>query len=187
MAINQLIETQQLTKVREQVYLLQKQLDQAYIAFQRSTLSSKRTSNSIIVKLKDLNPLIDGASPSFKNWRIQIKDKFFINHYIFNLEQAKIVYIFNYIANIAQKYLAPRYYRGPEPFTTHAKMILYLAEIFKNLFKAQDAYIEFCKLFIKESKSFLNFYTQFLYLLSIKKILIDDLQPNLYNKLILAL
>jgi len=38
-------------------------------------------------------------------------------------------------------------------------MILYLAEIFKNPFKAQDVYIEFCKLFIKESKSFLDFYT----------------------------
>jgi hypothetical protein len=38
-------------------------------------------------------------------------------------------------------------------------MILYLIEIFKNPFKAQDACIEFCKLSIKESKSFLDFYT----------------------------
>jgi hypothetical protein len=38
-------------------------------------------------------------------------------------------------------------------------MILYLIEIFKNLFKAQDACIEFYKLFIKESKSFSDFYT----------------------------
>jgi hypothetical protein len=66
-------------------------------------------------------------------------------------------------------------------------MILYLTEIFKNPFKAQDAYIEFYKLFIKESESFLDFYTQFLYLLSIGKILIDNLQPNLYNKLTPAL
>jgi hypothetical protein len=38
-------------------------------------------------------------------------------------------------------------------------MILYLIEIFKNLFKAQDAYIEFYKLSIKESESFSDFYT----------------------------
>jgi hypothetical protein len=38
-------------------------------------------------------------------------------------------------------------------------MILYFIEIFKNLFKAQDAYIEFYKLFIKESESFSDFYT----------------------------
>jgi hypothetical protein len=47
-----------------------------------------------------------------------------------------MAYIFNYIADITQKHLAPRYYKGPEPFTTHAKIILYLIEIFKNLFKA---------------------------------------------------
>jgi hypothetical protein len=70
MAANQPTETQQLAKVREQVRLLQKQLDQAHIASQQSTLSFKRTSNSVIVKLKDPNPLIDGASPSFENWRI---------------------------------------------------------------------------------------------------------------------
>jgi hypothetical protein len=98
-----------------------------------------------------------------------------------------MAYIFNHIADIAQKHLAPRYYRGPEPFTTHAEMILYLAEIFENPFKAQDACIEFRKLFIKESKSFSDFYTQFLHLSSIGKILTDDLQPDLYNKLTLAL
>ena len=42
---------------------------------------------------------------------------------------------------------------------TYAEMILYLIKIFKNLFEAQDAYIEFCKLFIKESESFSDFYT----------------------------
>jgi hypothetical protein len=98
-----------------------------------------------------------------------------------------MAYIFNYIADIAQKHLAPRYYRGPEPFTTHAEMILYLTEIFENLFKAQDAHIEFYKLSIKESESFSDFYTQFLHLLSIRKIPIDDLQPDLYNKLTPAL
>jgi hypothetical protein len=38
-------------------------------------------------------------------------------------------------------------------------MILYLIKIFKNLFKAQDAYINFCKLTIKDNKAFVDFYT----------------------------
>jgi hypothetical protein len=38
-------------------------------------------------------------------------------------------------------------------------MITYLAEIFKNLFKAQDACINFYKIIIKEDESFLDFYT----------------------------
>jgi hypothetical protein len=47
-----------------------------------------------------------------------------------------MAYIFNYTADITQKHLAPRYQKGVDPFTTKDEMILYLAEIFKNLFKA---------------------------------------------------
>jgi hypothetical protein len=47
-----------------------------------------------------------------------------------------MAYIFNYIANIAQKHLAPHYKKGPEPFTTLEEIITYLIEIFENLFKA---------------------------------------------------
>jgi hypothetical protein len=38
-------------------------------------------------------------------------------------------------------------------------MILYFIKIFKNLFKAQNAYIDFYKLIIKKDKSFIDFYT----------------------------
>ena len=41
---------------------------------------------------------------------------------------------------------------------TFIKMIIYLIKIFKNLFKAQDARIDFYKMMIKEDESFLNFY-----------------------------
>jgi len=54
-------------------------------------------------------------------------------------------------------------------------MIIYLAEIFKNPFEAQDVRIDFRKLTIKEDESFSDFYTRFLYLTGIGKISIDDL------------
>jgi hypothetical protein len=38
-------------------------------------------------------------------------------------------------------------------------MILYFVKIFKNPFKAQDAYIDFYKLTIKDNKAFADFYT----------------------------
>ena len=38
-------------------------------------------------------------------------------------------------------------------------MIIYLAEIFENPFKAQDARINFYKIIIKEDESFSDFYT----------------------------
>jgi hypothetical protein len=98
-----------------------------------------------------------------------------------------MAYIFNYIGGIAQEHLAPRYQRGLEPFTTSIEMIIYLAEIFENLFEAQDACINFCKIIIKEDESFLDFYTRFLCLTGMGKILTNNLQPDLYNKLTLAL
>ena len=45
-------------------------------------------------------------------------------------------------------------------------MVIYLIEIFENPFKAQDAYIDFYKLTIKEDKTFSDFYTRFLHLIN---------------------
>jgi hypothetical protein len=81
-----------------------------------------------------------------------------------------MAYIFNHIANTAQKHLAPRYQKGLEPFITNTEIISYLTEIFKNPFKAQDAYINFCKLIIKEDETFLDFYTRFFYLINLGRI-----------------
>jgi hypothetical protein len=66
-------------------------------------------------------------------------------------------------------------------------MINYLAEILQNPFKAQDACIDFCKLAIKEDETFAKFYTRFLHLVGMGDIPTDDLQPDLYDKLTLAL
>jgi hypothetical protein len=66
-------------------------------------------------------------------------------------------------------------------------MVIYFVEILENLFKAQYTYIDFYKLIIREDKSFLDFYTYFLYLISIGKIPMDNLQLDLYNKFTLAL
>jgi hypothetical protein len=86
-----------------------------------------------------------------------------------------MAYIFNRMANIAQKHLAPRYRKGPEPFGTMAKMVTYLAEILENPFEAQDARIDFRKLIIKDNESFSDFYTRFLYLAGMGKIPTDNL------------
>jgi hypothetical protein len=70
-----------------------------------------------------------------------------------------MAYIFNYIADIAYKHLVLYYKKGLKPFTTLKEIITYFTKIFKTLFKAQDAYINFYKLIIKDNKSFLDFYT----------------------------
>jgi hypothetical protein len=178
---------QQLADAQEQIRLLQEQLDQALTASQRSTPSYEGTEKAFTVKLKDPEPLTDGSSPSFENWRIQIEDKFLINSRMFDSEQAKMAYIFNRTADIAQKHLAPRYRKGPEPFATATEMVTYLAEILENPFEAQDARIDFRKLAMREDESFSDFYTRFLHLAGMGKIPTDDLQPDLYDKLTPAL
>ena len=66
-------------------------------------------------------------------------------------------------------------------------MIVYLAEILGNPFEAQDAHIDFCILMMKEDESFSGFYTRFLHLASVSRLPMDDLQPDLYDKLTPAL
>ena len=58
---------------------------------------------------------------------------------------------------------------------TFIEIIIYLVEIFKNPFKAQNACINFYKIIIKKDESFSNFYTRFLRLIGIEKIPINDL------------
>ena len=67
MSENQLTDAQQLAAAREQVRQLQEQLDQAITASQRSTPQSNDSDHTSTVKLKNLEPLTDGSSPSFKN------------------------------------------------------------------------------------------------------------------------
>jgi len=116
-----------------------------------------------------------------------MEDKFIINSWMFDSEQAKMAYVFNRTADVAQQHLAPRYRKGPDSFTSAAGMIDYLAEILENPFEAQDARIDFRKLAMREDESFSNFYTRFLHLAGIGKIPTDDLQPDLYDKLTPAL
>ena len=54
-------------------------------------------------------------------------------------------------------------------------MIAYLAEILGNPFEAQDAYIDFHILMIKEDESFSGFYIRFLHLASVSRLPMDDL------------
>lgn len=187
MSAAQPTEAQQLATALEQIRQLQEQLDDARSSSRTSTPSVSRTDKPHTVKLKDPEPLTDGSSPSFDNWKIQIEDKFLINGSMFDLEEAKMAYVFNRTADIAQKHLAPRYRKGPEPFETANEMIDYLAEILENPFEAQDARVDFRKLTMREDESFATFYTRFLHLAGTGRIPTDDLQPDLYDKLTPAL
>jgi hypothetical protein len=187
MSANQLTDAQQLAAALEEVRILREQLDEARTPQRGHTPSENGYSKPPTVKLKDTEPLTDGSSPTFDNWKIQIEDKFLINASMFDLEEAKMAYVFNRTAEIAQKHLAPRYRKGPEPFQSADEMITYLAEILENPFEAQDARIDFRRLAMRDDETFATFYTRFLHLAGTGRIPTDDLQPDLYDKLTPAL
>lgn len=66
-------------------------------------------------------------------------------------------------------------------------MIDYLTSIYKDPYKDQNARLEYGGLLIKPSETFADFYTCFLHLAGQAKILKDDSQLDLFDKLTMEL
>jgi hypothetical protein len=66
-------------------------------------------------------------------------------------------------------------------------MIDFLATIYEDPYKVQNARLEYKSLLMKTTKTFSDFHTRFLQLAGQAKIPSDDLRPNLFDKLTLEL
>jgi hypothetical protein len=66
-------------------------------------------------------------------------------------------------------------------------MIDFLATIYKDPYKVQNARLKYKSLLMKSTETFLDFHTRFLQLVGQAKIPSDDLRPNLFDKLTLKL
>ena len=62
-----------------------------------------------------------------------------------------------------------------DPFQTATSIVIYLLEIYKDLFCMQNIHREYWRLTIKLYKAFTDFYTQFLYLAGKGRIPEEDL------------
>ena len=49
------------------------------------------------VKLPNPPLLLDSIDPTFKNWRIQVQRKFYINYNYFPSKETKMLYLFGWI------------------------------------------------------------------------------------------
>jgi hypothetical protein len=56
-------------------------------------------------KLPDPNLLNDGKSPSFKSWLAEIRSKFDVNYNYYNIESARMAYVFSRTINTAKEHL----------------------------------------------------------------------------------
>src|SRR6202035_3291017 len=139
-------------------------------------------------KIPDLPILTDGLDPTFESWKIQIQAKLSVNADHFVNDTARIAYIFSCTLGNAQKHLNPRIGEGAtDPFQTATSIVIYLSEIYKDLFCVQNARREYRRLTMKSYKAFTDFYTQFLHLAGKGRIPEEDLQPDLYDKLSIEL
>jgi hypothetical protein len=66
-------------------------------------------------------------------------------------------------------------------------MIDYLASIYEDPHRVQNARLEYKSLMMKPTEAFADFHTCFLHLARKAKILTDDLRPDLFDKLTLEL
>jgi hypothetical protein len=139
-------------------------------------------------KLPDPPILTDGKDPTFERWRIQMQDKLRVNADQFQSMVAMKAYVFNRTGGDAQGHLVPRYEDGStDPFLTSQSMIDFLATIYEDPYKVQNARLDYKSLSMKSTETFSDFHTRFLQLAGQAKIPSDDLRPDLFDKLTLEL
>jgi Zinc knuckle len=148
------------------------------------------TSNGVSksTKIPDPPVLTDGKDPTFESWRLQMRGKLRVNSDYFLTEEARMTYVFSRTSGDAQAHLEPRYTEEAEdPFLTDREMIDYLASIYEDPHRVQNARLEYKGLMMKPTEAFVDFHTRFLHLAGKAKIPTDDLRPDLFDKLTLEL
>src|SRR5579862_1441765 len=99
-----------------------------------------------------------------------------------------MIYIFSRTGGDAQRHLQPRYdEESDNAFSTDTEMIDYLASIYEDPYRVQNARLEYKGLLMKPTETFADFYTRFLHLAGQAKIPKDDLRPDLFDKLTMEL
>jgi hypothetical protein len=174
----------------EQIQNLQTQIqDQQsiihYLEQNRTIQTTPTPTSSKSTKIPDPEPLSDGKTPTYENWKIQLEGKFLVNNDHFPSEQAKMVYLFGRTTGDAQKALHTRYGTAKNPFQTSQDMINHLSNIYLDPYKVENARQDYRRLNMKPAQTFTEFYTRFLQLAGDAEIPQEDWRPDLYEKLTL--
>jgi len=135
-------------------------------------------------KVPDPPVLTDGTDPPFEPWRSQMEDKLRINADRYPTDDAQKAYVYSRTGGHAQKHLQPRYSgEVSPPFSTAKEMIQYLASIYRDPNRVENARREYRKLYMKGNQAFNDFYTQFLHLAGEGRIPADSLREDLWDKI----
>jgi hypothetical protein len=72
---------------------------------QGNTGDNYKSYSSKSTKLPDPNLLDDGKSPSFKSWLAEMRSKFDVNYDHYNIELARMAYVFSRTTGTAKEHL----------------------------------------------------------------------------------
>jgi hypothetical protein len=84
-----------------------------------------------------IEPLGDGTSPSFRQWRISIRDRFVVNADHYMTEVTKKALIWSTTTGIARSYLEPRYQSDDDDFPSADEMIKTLESYFTTGYETE--------------------------------------------------
>jgi hypothetical protein len=136
---------------------------------------------SLSAKHPDPTPLKNNTDPKFEHWKLEMEGKFKRNADHFKTEDDKMIYVYGRTEGEAREHLTPRY--TDRSFETAQAMIDYLATIYVDRYKIQNARHEYRRLVMKATQPFPEFYTKFSQLAGVARIPEEDLRPDLYDKL----
>jgi hypothetical protein len=143
--------------------------------------SSGASRPALSAKHPDPAPLNDNTTVKYEHWKLELEGKFKRNADHFATEDDRKIYVYSCTEGEAREHLTPRYTDGD--FDTAQDMIVYLATIYVDRYKVQNARYDYRRLVMKGNQPFPEFYTKFSQLASTAKIPEDDLRPDLYDKL----
>jgi hypothetical protein len=119
-------------------------------------------------KHPDPTPLKDNTDPKYEHWKLEMEGKFKRNADHFPTEDDKKIYVYGQTEGEAKEHLTPRYI--DESFDTAKDMIDYLATIYVDRYKVQNAPHEYRRLVMKANQPFPEFYTKFSQLAGVARI-----------------
>ncbi|KAE9363040.1 hypothetical protein N431DRAFT_550787 [Stipitochalara longipes BDJ] len=97
------------------------------------------TINNARSKLTEkIEPLGDGTDPSFRQWRISIRDRFVVNADHYTSEVTRKALIWSTTTGLARSYLEPRYQSDHQDFRSADEMIRTLESYFTTGYETEE-------------------------------------------------
>lgn len=135
-------------------------------------------------KITDAPMLSDGESPTFRNWRKALEDKFSVNGDHFHNEEAKMAYLFGRTEGDANQHLDAVYRTNTSAdLESAAELVQYLQDIYENPNERADARHLFQLLHMAKDQTFTSFRTRFVHLANAGGFPHSEWKEEMYLKL----